>query len=137
MDGGRRFSYTVQRGLTSGSETTLVSGLTATAYVDATILPGVTYFYRVVGMNPCTDVTTSNEVSVMVAGVLVPQPPGTTLDPLPPDATCCDGVLVGRGSACHGLDGGAGLFVDVDACHAPGDNLDEARLLRRIRRLPD
>jgi hypothetical protein len=86
------FSYEVQRGLSSGTETTLVSGLTMAAYVDASIMPGVTYFYRVIGTNPCLDTTTSNEVSVMVAGVLVPQPPGTTIDPLPPDATCCDGM---------------------------------------------
>lgn len=40
-------SYTLLRSTTSGAETTLVSGLTATNYTDSSVLDGVRYHYQV------------------------------------------------------------------------------------------
>jgi autotransporter-associated beta strand protein len=40
-------SYTVKRGLSSGSETTLVTGITGTSYTDTNLNNGTTYYYVV------------------------------------------------------------------------------------------
>jgi rhamnogalacturonan endolyase len=45
-------SYTVKRGLSSGSETTHVTGITGTSYTDTNLNNGTTYYYVVVANGP-------------------------------------------------------------------------------------
>lgn len=69
-------SYTVKRGLSSGSETTIASRLTARSYVDQALANGTRYFYVVVAVNPAGSSGSSNEVS---ATPLAPPPVPTGL----------------------------------------------------------
>lgn len=55
-------SYHVLRGTTSGSHTSLMTGITGTTYTDTTPVNGTTYFY-VVRSNNGTDSVSSSEVS--------------------------------------------------------------------------
>jgi uncharacterized repeat protein (TIGR03803 family) len=55
-------SYTVKRGLTSGAETPLATGVTATSYRDTTVAAGVTYYYVVSAVNAAGESLNSNEV---------------------------------------------------------------------------
>ncbi|HEX9079684.1 MAG TPA: protease pro-enzyme activation domain-containing protein, partial [Desulfuromonadaceae bacterium] len=55
-------SYKVYRGTTPGGETSLVTGITATTYTDATT-NGVTYYYQVAATNSLGDSALSSEVS--------------------------------------------------------------------------
>lgn len=87
------FTYAVYRGLSSEGEDAIpiASGLTTNSYSDMGLMGGRRYFYIVKATNPCGDVTTSNEASVMMAGFVVP-PEGTTVDHLVATEVCCDGV---------------------------------------------
>jgi hypothetical protein len=69
-------SYSVYRGTSSGSLTLLQSGLTATNFVDTTVVNGTTYFYHIVATNNSGDSLASNERSAtpMVDRVNGPTP---------------------------------------------------------------
>jgi Glycoside hydrolase family 44/PA14 domain/Fibronectin type III domain len=56
-------SYNVYRGTTSGGETLLQSGVTATTYADPGLTNGTTYFYRVTAVNGVGEGAMSAEVS--------------------------------------------------------------------------
>jgi alpha-galactosidase len=45
-------AFNVYRGMSSGGETLLASGLTATNYTDTSVTNGITYFYFVTAVNP-------------------------------------------------------------------------------------
>lgn len=64
-------SYSVYRGTTSGGETLLQSGLTATSYTDTGLTNGKTYFYQVAAANGGGASAKSSEVSA------TPQTPAT------------------------------------------------------------
>ncbi len=62
-------SYSVYRSTTSGSETLLVSGLTATSYTNTGLTNGTTYYYKVTAVNSAGESAKSSEVSAKpVAG---------------------------------------------------------------------
>jgi fibronectin type 3 domain-containing protein len=67
----RTTSYDVYRGTSSGGETStpIATGVTTTSFVDATPLPGNTYFYYVTAENIAGQSAASNEASAML-----PQP---------------------------------------------------------------
>jgi len=87
------FTYEVLRGFASEGESVvpIASGLTTNSYSDTGLTGGRRYFYLVRATNPCGDVTTSNEVSVLLAGFVAP-PEGTTVDHLTATDVCCDGL---------------------------------------------
>ena len=87
------FTYAVFRGPSSEGESAIpiASGLASNSYSDSGLMGGRRYFYIVKGTNPCGDVTTSNEVSVMTPGFVVP-PDGSTVDHLRATAVCCKGL---------------------------------------------
>jgi hypothetical protein len=60
-------TYQVWRGTTTGGETVLVSGLTATSYTDAAVPAGSTVYYVVVAVNLCGSSMNSNEASSSVS----------------------------------------------------------------------
>jgi Fibronectin type III domain len=64
-------SYTVNRGTTSGGETTLVQNLSASAltYTDTSVTNGTEYFYTVQAVNAIGSSVASNELSVTPAAV--------------------------------------------------------------------
>lgn len=62
-------SYTVYRGETSGSETSLATNLTSTTYEDDAALAGVTYFYTVTATDSSGESPQSNEVSIVAPGL--------------------------------------------------------------------
>jgi fibronectin type 3 domain-containing protein len=66
-DGGSPITgYTVYRGDTTGTETSLVALGLVTTYDDASALSGSTYFYVVTAVNAAGASVWSNEVSVTV-----------------------------------------------------------------------
>jgi hypothetical protein len=54
-------SYNILRGPSSGAETTLLTGVLSTNYLDAGASPGTTYYYEVVGVNSGGKSPVSNE----------------------------------------------------------------------------
>jgi len=64
-------SYNVKRSTTSGAETTLVTGVTATAYTDATAAAGNTYYYEVSAVNASGQGVNSAEAGA----IMVPATP--------------------------------------------------------------
>ncbi|HBY21130.1 MAG TPA: hypothetical protein DEG71_09025 [Clostridiales bacterium] len=62
-------SYSVKRGTTSGTYTTIANGVTATTYTDSSVTNGNTYYYVVAAVNTAGEGEDSNEV------VLTPQTP--------------------------------------------------------------
>lgn len=58
-------TYSVNRSTTMGTEVAIITGLTSTSFVDASVTPGNTYFYTVTATNAYGS-TTSAEVSVSV-----------------------------------------------------------------------
>jgi fibronectin type 3 domain-containing protein len=56
-------SYNVLRSTTSGTETTLSTGVSGTSYTDTTVSNGSTYFYKVTAVNSAGAGAASNEVS--------------------------------------------------------------------------
>jgi fibronectin type 3 domain-containing protein len=67
-------SYTLYRSTSSGSETSLVSGLTSTSYVDSSVSSGTTYYYTVAAVNSSGTSGYSNEASATPQSGL-PSPP--------------------------------------------------------------
>ena len=64
FDGGSAITgYAIYRGTTSGGETLLATVAPGTAYADASVTTGITYYYRVLATNPDGDGASSNEVS--------------------------------------------------------------------------
>jgi hypothetical protein len=64
FDGGSAITgYAIYRGTTSGGETLLATVAPGTAYADASVTTGITYYYRVLATNPDGDGVSSNEVS--------------------------------------------------------------------------
>jgi fibronectin type 3 domain-containing protein/regulation of enolase protein 1 (concanavalin A-like superfamily) len=63
-------SYNIYRGASSGSETILASGITASSYTDSTVTNGDTYYYVVTATNSAGTSGNSNEVSVTPASVV-------------------------------------------------------------------
>jgi hypothetical protein len=54
-------SYSIYRGTTSGGETLLASGILTTTFVDSSVAPHTTYFYRVTTVSFGTESAASNE----------------------------------------------------------------------------
>ncbi len=65
-------SYNVYRGTSSGGETLLQSGLTATSYTDTSAANGTTYFYTVAAVNSVGTSARSSEVSATPAASVTP-----------------------------------------------------------------
>ena len=70
-------SYNVYRGTTSGQETLLHSGVTATSFADTGLTNGTTYYYEVTSVNTGGEGTRSSEVSV--SPHVLPSAPPTNL----------------------------------------------------------
>lgn len=60
-------SYTILRGLQSGGETPLATGVPGTSYIDTTVTNGVKYFYKVAATNTVGTGPASSEVSAVPA----------------------------------------------------------------------
>ena len=60
-------TYTVSRGVSSGAETVLASGIAAATYLDTTVTSGVTYYYTVKAVNSYGTSGVSQEISVVAA----------------------------------------------------------------------
>ena len=56
-------TYNVYRSTTTGGETVLVTGVTATTYTDTTAANGTTYYYEVTAVNASGESAKSNEAS--------------------------------------------------------------------------
>ena len=64
FDGGSAITgYAIYRGTTIGGETLLTTVVPGTAYPDASVVSGITYYYRVFATNADGDGASSNEVS--------------------------------------------------------------------------
>lgn len=60
-------TYNVLRSTTTGTETSLATGITAVTYVDSTVVAGQTYFYEVVAVDASNNASVpSNEVQAVV-----------------------------------------------------------------------
>lgn len=58
-------TFNILRSTTSGEEVLLEAGVTTTSFVDATVTPGVTYYYQVVAVSPSGNSSSpSNEASI-------------------------------------------------------------------------
>ncbi|MFN7920007.1 MAG: DUF6605 domain-containing protein [Bryobacteraceae bacterium] len=69
-------SYRLKRGLSNGGPyTTVVSGLTATAYADTGLTNGVTYYYVVTAVNSAGESAISNQASAVPGSVSGPPAP--------------------------------------------------------------
>jgi cellulose 1,4-beta-cellobiosidase len=66
--GGAVASYTVKRSTTSGTESTLQTGVTTTTFADTTGVAGTKYFYVVTAVNAFGESAPSNEVSATFLG---------------------------------------------------------------------
>ncbi len=64
-------SYTVKRGLSSGSETTHVTGITGTSYTDTNLNNGTTYYYIVTATGPGGSSGNSPEASATPSVVVI------------------------------------------------------------------
>ncbi len=65
---GSGTSYAVYRGIASGAETLLDSGLTGSTFTDAGVVNGTSYFYKIQSMNPGGSSQLSAEVSATSSG---------------------------------------------------------------------
>ena len=65
-------SYNVYRGTSSGGETLLTSGLTATGYTDTGLTNGTTYFYQVAAVNSVGTSAKSSEASATPTASVTP-----------------------------------------------------------------
>jgi fibronectin type 3 domain-containing protein len=65
--------YIVKRGISSGSETTLVSGLTTTNYTNVNLTNGVTYYYVVVATGSAANSGNSPEANATPFSPVPPQ----------------------------------------------------------------
>jgi len=65
-------SYTIKRGSSSGSETTLVTGITGTSYTDTNLNNGTTYYYLVTATGPGGTSGNSPEASATPSIVVIP-----------------------------------------------------------------
>ncbi len=76
-------SYSVYRGTAAGGEsaTPIEAGLTSTAYTDAGLANGTTYYYKVAAVNGGGTSAMSNEVSGMPRPAVPPTPAGLTATP--------------------------------------------------------
>jgi hypothetical protein len=64
-------SYNVYRGLTTGSETLLTSGVVGTSYTDNGLTTGQAYFYKVTAVNSGGESPQSNEATATATNVLI------------------------------------------------------------------
>lgn len=62
---GGAASYSIYRGVTSGAETLLKTGVTGTTFTDTGLTNGTTYFYQVTAVNTVGESSRSTEASVM------------------------------------------------------------------------
>jgi rhamnogalacturonan endolyase len=65
-------SYTIKRGLSSGGETTLVTGITGTSYTDTNLANGTAYYYIVTAAGPGGTSQNSPEASATPSSVVIP-----------------------------------------------------------------
>ena len=66
-------SYTLYRSTTSGSETSLVTGITGTSYTNTGLTNGTIYYYKVAAVNAAGTSGLSNEASAAPTGGGTPQ----------------------------------------------------------------
>ena len=59
-------TYNILRGLTSGSEVQIASGVSALSYQDSTVALGQTYYYEVSATNSVATGPVSNEQSINI-----------------------------------------------------------------------
>ena len=71
-------SYNIYRGVASGAETQLATGVSSPAYADKTVTNGVTYYYEVTAVSGAGEGTKSAEVSATPQLVLPAAPTGLT-----------------------------------------------------------
>jgi autotransporter-associated beta strand protein len=64
-------SYILKRGFSSGSETTLATGITSTSYTDTNVVNGTTYYYVVAASGPGGTSLNSPEASATPSGSTV------------------------------------------------------------------
>ena len=64
-------SYIIKRGLSSGSETTLATGITGTSYTDTNVVNGTKYYYLVAATGPGGTSLNSPEASATPTGSTV------------------------------------------------------------------
>jgi hypothetical protein len=78
------FTFTVGRSLVPGGPyAPIASGLAANSYHDTGLTYNVTYYYQVIGTDPCGNSTASNEASATPNCVVPAPPPTLTLTLLP------------------------------------------------------
>jgi len=65
-------SYTIKRGLSSGGETALVTGITGTSYTDTNLVNGTAYYYIVTAVGPGGTSQNSPEASATPSSVVIP-----------------------------------------------------------------
>jgi rhamnogalacturonan endolyase len=64
-------SYTIKRGLSSGSEATILAGITGTSYTDTNLVNGTTYYYVVTAAGPGGTSGNSPEASATPSSVVI------------------------------------------------------------------
>jgi fibronectin type 3 domain-containing protein len=67
-------TYNLYRGLTSGSEVKIISGITTISYIDSSTIDGNTYYYEVTAVNG-KESPKSNELQVLIPNGTIPSPP--------------------------------------------------------------
>lgn len=105
--GSALVSNTILRGTASGSETTLVTGLSGSAlsYIDTTAVNGTEYWYQVIAINGVGSSSASSESSATPSAPTVPDAPTMT------SATGGTGQVVVHWTA--GADGGSAIETFV------------------------
>jgi fibronectin type 3 domain-containing protein len=76
-------SYAVYRGLSTGSEIMLDSGLTGNTFTDVNVTNGITYYYKIQSLNPGSSSALSAEISASPTGSAAQPWTGTITYSLP------------------------------------------------------